>query len=72
MASHLTVSLLPSSTIIGFFIRFNFGAAAKKGEKEQVRLPNTTHTRMITVRFAHFCTIGDSGETRRQERAEKE
>ena len=39
VASHFTVSLLPSSTIIGFLIGFNFGAAAggekKKREREE-------------------------------------
>lgn len=35
VASHLTVSLLPSSTRDGFLIRFNFGAAAVERERER-------------------------------------
>lgn len=35
MASHLTMSLRPSSTAIGFFIGFNLGAAARKTKKDR-------------------------------------
>lgn len=40
MASHFSVSLLPSSTIIGFLICFNFGAAAKMEQKEEEKTPS--------------------------------
>lgn len=35
MASHFTVSLLPSSTLAGTVIGFNFGAAAKEKREER-------------------------------------
>lgn len=67
MASHFTMSLRPSSTIIGFFIGFNFGAAAKRIKEKRAKSQLYLHSSfMITV---CVCVLG---ETARQGRTEQQ
>lgn len=72
MASHLTVSLLPSSTIIGFFIGFNFGAAARKRKRENMSVWSSSGELDDCLFTSHVCfRISVRGGTRqRRERAE--
>lgn len=53
MASHFTVKLLPSSTLIGNVIGFSFGAAAKKKRerKEKNKSFTTADKYLFTVSF---------------------
>lgn len=68
MASHLTVSLLPSSTIIGFFIGFNFGAAAKNRERQKKTKNNKSviiyrHGLDYGLVCVSLCVLGGDKET---------